>query len=144
MARHEVAPKKWKAFTIMHNEQQDSKLYNIILRLGGFHTWMSFMVSIYLIVEDSSIRYLWWKIYADSTLNHMVSGKANARATRGHLQGTLASDTIMTSMVLITAIVPFIWGVKLSDIHDTDDCTLLGSTTNACQYPCYRQVSVNI
>ena len=46
-------PQKWKAFTIMYNEQQDSKLHNIILRLGGFHTWMSFMVSIDLIMEDA-------------------------------------------------------------------------------------------
>ena len=68
----------------------------------------------------TGIGYLWWKIYADSTLDHMVSGKTYARATRGHLQGTIASTTIMTSMVLITAIAPFLSGVKLSDIHDTE------------------------
>ena len=127
MARHEVAPiitfdqpQKWKAFTIMYNKPPDSKLHNIIIRLGGFHTWMSFMVPIHLIMEDSAIGYLWWKIYADSTLNHMVSGKAYVRATRGHLQVTIASSTIMTSMVFITAIAPFLWGVELSDIHDTE------------------------
>ena len=102
------------------NSGQDSKLKNITLRLGGFHTYTSFMVSIDLIMEDSSIGYLWWKIYTDSTLNHMVSGKAYARATRGHLQGTIASNTIMTSMVSITAIAPFLSGVELSDIHDTE------------------------
>ena len=85
----------------MYNEQQDSKLHNIILRLGEFHTWMIFMVSIDLIMEDSGMGYLWWKIYADSTLKHMVSGKAYARATRGHLQGKIASNTIMTSMVKV-------------------------------------------
>ena len=37
----------------------------------------------------------------------MVFGKAYARATGGHLQGSIASNTIMTSMVLITAIAPF-------------------------------------
>ena len=124
---HEVAPivtfdqpQKFKAFTITYNEQQGSKLHKIILRLGGFHTWMSFMVFIDLIMEDSGIGYLWWKIYADSTLNHMVSGMAYARATRGYLQGTIASNTIMTSMVLITAIAPFLPGVELSDIYDTE------------------------
>ena len=39
---------------------------------------------------------------------------------RGHLQGTIASNIIMTSMVLITAITPFLSGVELSDIHDTE------------------------
>ena len=92
MARREVAPivtfdhpQKWKAFNIMYNEQQDTKLHNIILRLGGFHTWMSFMVSIDLIMKDSGIGYLWWKIYADSTFSGMVSSKAYVGATRGHL-----------------------------------------------------------
>ena len=91
----------------MYNEQQDTKLHNIILRLGGFHTWMSFMVSIDLIMEDSGIGYLWWKIYADSTLSDMVSSKAYVGVTRGHMQGTMPSNTIMTSMVLITAIYHF-------------------------------------
>ena len=104
----------------MYNEQQDTKLYNIILRLEGFHTWMSFMVSIDLIMEDSDIGYLWWKLYADSTLSDMVSSKAYVGATRGHLQGTMASNTIMTYMVFITAIAPFLSGVELSDIHDTE------------------------
>ena len=111
VARHEVAPivtfdqpQKWKAFTIMYNEQQDSKLHNIILRLGGFHTWMSFMVSIDLIMEDSGIGYLWWKIYADSTLNHMVSGETYVRATRGHLQGTIASIQFNSKMFIVIPI----------------------------------------
>ena len=50
----------------------------------------------------------------------MVSSKAYVRDTRGHLQGTMASNTIKTSMVLITAIAPFLSGVELSDIHDTE------------------------
>ena len=104
----------------MYNEQQDTKLHKIILRLGGFHTWVSFMVSIDLIMEDSGIGYLWWKIYADSTLTDMVSSKAYVRATRGNLQGTMASNLIKTSMVLIIAIAPFLTGVELSDIHDTE------------------------
>ena len=67
-------PQSWKAFIIMHNEQQGNKLHSIILRLGGFPTWMTFVVSI----DHGILWYLWWKIYADSTLNHMVSGEAYA------------------------------------------------------------------
>ena len=106
--------------TIMYNEQQDSKLHSIILRLGVFHTCMSFVVSIDLIMEDSGIGYLWWKIYADSTLDHVVSGKAYAGATRCYMQGPIASNTIMTSMVLITAMASFLTGVESSDIRDTE------------------------
>ena len=64
---------------------------------------MSFMIPIHLIMEDSAIGHLWWRIYADPTLNHMVSGKAYVRATTGHLQVTIASSAVMTSMVFITA-----------------------------------------
>ena len=52
-AKDEVAPmvtfdqpQSWKAFIIMYNEQQGSKLHSIILRLGGFPTLMTFVVSI--------------------------------------------------------------------------------------------------
>ena len=91
-AKYEVAPmvtfdqpQSWKAFLIMHNEQQGSKFHSIILRLGAFLLeWPSWFP---LIMDNSGIGYLWWKIYADSTLNHMVSGMAYARATKGHLQG---------------------------------------------------------
>ena len=50
----------------------------------------------------------------------MVSGEAYARATKGHLQGTITSNTIMTSTVLITAVMSFLTGVESSDIHDTE------------------------
>ena len=74
-----------------------------------------------LIMEYSGIGYLWWTMNADSTLNHMVSGEAYARATRGHLQWTITSNnTIMTSTVLITAVTSFLTGVESSDIRDTE------------------------
>ena len=68
-------------------------------------------------MENSGIG---WKIYADSTLNLNVSGKAYVRATRGPLQVTIASNAIMTSMVSTFVIAPFISGVELSDIHDRE------------------------
>ena len=73
-----------------------------------------------LIVEYSGIGYLWWKIYSDSTLNHMVLGEAYARATGDHLQKTITSNTIMTSMVIITAVTSFLTGVESADIRDTE------------------------
>ena len=50
----------------------------------------------------------------------MVSGEAYARTTRGHLQGTITSNIIMTSTVLITAVTSFLTGVESSDIHGTE------------------------
>ena len=81
-AMYEVAPlvtfdqpQSWKAFLIMYNEQQGSKLHSIILRLGGFPTWMTIVVSIdhgilwyrVLVVKDicrlhSQSHGLWWGI----------------------------------------------------------------------------------
>ena len=60
------------------------------------------------------------KIYADSTLNHMVSGEAYVRATRDHLQGTITSNIIMTSTMLITTVMSFLTGVESLDIHATE------------------------
>ena len=52
-AKYEVAPmvtfdqpQSWKSFIIIYNEQQGSKFHGIILRFGGFTTWMTFVVSI--------------------------------------------------------------------------------------------------
>ena len=82
VAKYEVAPmvtydqpQSWKAFFIMYNEQQGSKLHSIILTLGGFPTWMTFLVSIdhgivwyrVLVAKDicrlhSQSHGLWWGI----------------------------------------------------------------------------------
>ena len=44
----------------------------------------------------------------------MVFGAAYVRATRVHLQGTMIFNTIMTSKVLITAVITsFLTGVEL-------------------------------
>ena len=48
----------------------------------------------------------------------MVSGVVYLRATRGHLQGTITSNIIMTSTMLITAVTFSLTGVESSDIRD--------------------------
>ena len=83
VAKYEVArmvifdqPQSRKAFNIMYNEQQGSKLHSVILRLGGFPTWMTFVVSIdhgilwyrVLVVKDicrlhSHSHDLWWGMW---------------------------------------------------------------------------------
>ena len=111
-------PQSGKAFIIVYNEQQGSMLHITILRLGA--PLLEWPLWFPLIMEYSGIGYLLWKIYTDSTLNHIVSGEAYVRATRGHLQGTITSNTIMTSMVLITAVTSFLTWVESSAIRDTE------------------------
>ena len=69
-----------KAFDIIHAENLP-----IVCRLGGFHTLMSFLGSIGAIMKGSGLEDLLSEVYAENSVIHMVSGKAVARAIRGHL-----------------------------------------------------------
>ena len=68
-----------KAFVIA-----DSKNLDIVVRLGGFHTLMSFLGSLGTIMEGSGLERLLDPIYAKNSICHMMSGKAVARALRAH------------------------------------------------------------
>ena len=61
-----------------------SKL-NIVCRLGGFHTLMSFLGSIGTLMSGSGIMDVFEACYEPNAIIHMMSGKAYARALRGHL-----------------------------------------------------------
>ena len=68
-----------KAYEIVSSKQMD-----IFLRLGGFHQIMSFLGSIGVFMEGSGLRTALETIYAPVTVGHMMTGKAYARAIRGH------------------------------------------------------------
>ena len=61
-----------------------SKNLNIVVRLGGFHTLMSFLGSIGTVMEGSGLDSLLELVYAKSSIVHILSGKAIARALRAH------------------------------------------------------------
>ena len=63
---------------------QEVDLSNIILILGAFHTTMSFLGSIGHFMRSSGLSTLLELVYAGNTVTHMLSGKAYARAVRGH------------------------------------------------------------
>ena len=63
---------------------------NICVCLGGFHQLMSFLGSIGCLMEGSGLRAALENIYAPVTVGHMFSGKAFARAIRGHMFCALA------------------------------------------------------
>jgi hypothetical protein len=77
-------PLWWKAFNIIETEPAGSELRNVIVRLGGFHTEMSFLGSIGHLMAGSGLRDVLELIYASNAVDHILTGKAIARAVRGH------------------------------------------------------------
>ena len=77
-------PLWWKALMIIESEPKESDLRGIVLRLGGFHTEMSFLGSIGHLMDSSGLQEMLESIYAPNAVVHMLSGKAIARAVRGH------------------------------------------------------------
>ncbi len=61
-----------------------AKSMNIVCRLGGFHTMMSFMGSIGSMMKGSGIEEALEIVYGPNAVTHMISGKAVSRALRGH------------------------------------------------------------
>jgi len=57
---------------------------NVVCCLGGFHTLMNFLDAIGYVMKGSGIEELLGLLYGPSTVDHVMSGKAFARALRGH------------------------------------------------------------
>ena len=89
-------PLWWKATIIMENEPQNSKLKNIVLRLGGFYTQMSYLGCIGHIMTKSGLEEILETIYAKSVNPHILSGKAVSRAVRAHF----LVENVLNSMIL--------------------------------------------
>ncbi|VDI18420.1 Hypothetical predicted protein [Mytilus galloprovincialis] len=90
-------PLYWKALTIVQNEKPNSQLKSLVLRLGGFHTEMSFLGSIGHIMSNSGIQEILELIYAPNAVSHILNGKAVARALRAHMLIDTALHCILTS-----------------------------------------------
>lgn len=68
----------------------------IVLRLGGLHTEMSFLGSIGHLRRGSGLQELLEVIiYASNSVGHMLCGKAISRAVRGHLLVDAALNTML-------------------------------------------------
>ena len=72
-------PLWWKATTIVEGG------CSVILRLGGFHILMSFLGNIGHLIAGTGLQELLEVIFAVNTVAYILSGKAVARAIRGHL-----------------------------------------------------------
>ena len=69
---------------IIITEPIGSELQNVVLRLGGFHTEMSFLGCITHLMAASGLQELLKLIYSSNAVMHMLTGKAIVRAVRGH------------------------------------------------------------
>ena len=63
----------------------EEKHLDIVCRLGGFHLLMSFLGSVGHLMGGSGLEELLEEVYAPNVIRHIVSGKAFARALRGHM-----------------------------------------------------------
>jgi hypothetical protein len=90
-------PLWWKAHTMV---QSVPELQPAVIRLGGFHTQMSFLGSIGHLMDGSGLQELLEVVYASNTVGHMLSGKAVSRAVRGHLLVDAALNAMVTSSAL--------------------------------------------
>ena len=61
-----------------------AKSFDMVARLGGFHSLMSFLGSLGRLMDGSGLEKLLEVIYGKNTIVHIFSGKAIARALRGH------------------------------------------------------------
>ena len=89
-----------KAQMIINSEPVGSDLKRIVLRLGGFHTEMSFLGCIGHIMVSSGLQELLELFYAPNAVLHMLSGKAIARAIRGHFIVDAVLNAKLLSKVL--------------------------------------------
>ena len=64
-------PLWWKACGI--NEEAG---LDIVIRLGGFHTVMSYLGAVGKVMKGSGIEELFNQVYAENTVQHIISGKA--------------------------------------------------------------------
>ncbi len=76
-------PLYWKAKKIIISCRERA-LSGMIVRLGGFHTLMSFVGSIGHLMDGSGLQDVIELIYAADTVPYILNGKAISRAIRAH------------------------------------------------------------
>ena len=133
--RHDVTPILtfdqplwWKALMIIVTEPVGSNLRDIVLRLGGFHTEMSFLGCIGHLMAASGLQELLELIYSSNTVVHILTGKAIARAVRAHL---LVDAALNSLMLTSTFNVPLLGRLDDSESEDVDTDEVMEATTSS-------------
>ena len=68
---------------------------DILCRLGGFHTLMSFLVSIGYLMKGTGLDELLLLIFGPNTVEQILSGKNYARCLRAHVLTYLALHKVL-------------------------------------------------
>ena len=109
-------PLWWKSLEIqLQSQDSDKGIKDIILRLGGLHTEMSFLGEIGHLMAGSGLQELLEVIYADTAVSHILTGKAISRAIRGHILIEAVLYSIILSKICNIPL-PF----KDSDINEAE------------------------
>jgi len=106
---------------IIESQPAESPLRQIILVLGGFHTKMSFLGAIRSLMNGSGLSEIISQVYAEGSVEQMLSGKAVARAVRAHFLVDSALNAISTS---------HIFGIRVPKVFE-DKPVELSSCSNA-------------
>lgn len=91
----------WKALQIVSSECPASCIKSTVLRLGAFHTDMSFLGCIGQLMENTGLQEVIETVYASNSVTQMFSGKSVSRAMRAHF---LVYDAL--SCLLLEKFVP--------------------------------------
>ena len=70
---------------IIEAQPVGSLLHWIILIIGGFHTQMSFMGAVGGLMAGSELKEVFSQVYAEGSIDCMLSGKSVTQATRALL-----------------------------------------------------------
>ena len=89
-----------KAVMIINNEPDESILKNVVVKMGGLHTIMSYLGSIGYIMSNSGLEEALETVYAKNSIQHMMSGKIIYRAIRGHFLVDAVLNGILLSREL--------------------------------------------
>ena len=99
-------PLWWKAYNLIQTEPFSSTIHNVVVRLGGLHTEMSFIGAIGHLMAESGLKELLELVYASNAVDHILTGKAIARAVRGHFLVDAALNTLIYAAALQVSIPP--------------------------------------
>ena len=93
-------PLYWKALKIVINEPENSDLKSVVLRLGAFHTQMSFLGCIGYLMQNTGLHELLDNVYAPNSVTQMLCGKSVSRAVRAHILVEDALNTLLLEKAL--------------------------------------------
>ncbi|KAJ8043657.1 hypothetical protein HOLleu_10852 [Holothuria leucospilota] len=78
-------PLYWKAAEIIRASPENSRLKEIVLMLGTFHTLMNLLGAIGTLMDGTGLKTTLEVVYGETAVVHIMTGKSVQRAIRSHL-----------------------------------------------------------